>query len=120
MKGKMQIASSVLLSLFVVGLLAACGGEWEEYAPSGNLPEDKAATLTYPSGTPGTKAGELIKNLTLAKALFDPEFMCKGVKDMKLANTEGAETLTLEDLYQGDLWCGGKKQFLWIIISAGW
>jgi hypothetical protein len=110
--------------LVVLGAVAAaCGsGDWSEYEPDpGALPDDTVESATYPGGPYGTKVGDKIADLSFDQAFFDPETLCKGAKDLDLAKSGGLRSLSLLDLYRGDALCPGKKkEFIWLIASAGW
>jgi hypothetical protein len=103
-------------------LLAACGGEWEEYAPSGNsLPSDKVSTLSYPTGPHGTRVGDVVADIRFKDAMFDPDMHCKNLKDWDLTALDSGQTLSMSDVFQGDAFCGSKpKQFLLLMSTAGW
>jgi len=111
------------LWLCLVPLLAACGaGDWEAYEPDpGALPEDTVATETYPSGPYGAKVGDVIEDLVFDKAFFDPQTHCKRAVDLDITRTEGLRSLSLSDIRRGNALCPTrKKQFAWLISSAGW
>jgi len=104
-------------------LLVGCGsGDWTAYGPDpGALPEDSVQAVAYPSGPYGTRAGDRVANLVFQSAFFDPETLCKDPKDLDLSQTEGVQPLSLHDIYRGDPYCPDrKKQFLWLVASAGW
>jgi hypothetical protein len=107
----------------LVAVAAACGsGDWSEYDPDpGALPDDTVESASYPAGPYGTKVGDKIADLTFDQAFFDPETLCKGAQDLDLEQSGGLQSLSLLDIYRGDALCPGKKkQFLWLIASAGW
>jgi hypothetical protein len=112
-----------LLALVNVVVMASCGGgDWSEYEPDpGVLPDDKVESAAYPTGPYGTQVGDKVENIVFEKAFFDPDTLCKGAKDLDLTRNRGVEPLSLHDLYRGDALCGKKKkQFVWLIASAGW
>ena len=67
------------------------------------------------------RIGDKIKNLSFDKALLDPATYCKSAKDLDLAQAEGLRPLSLDGIRKGSPLCPNrKKQFLWLIASAGW
>lgn len=115
-----RLHSTALLAL--AALATACGGEWNPYEPNlAALPDDKAQALTYPAGPYGTKTGDTIDNIKFSQAFFDPMTACKGAKDLNIKDTGWVRTISLGDIYRGNTFCSTKKkQFLWVIASAGW
>jgi len=112
------------IAVWLVPLLTACGGagDWGAYEPDPSvLPKDKIETESYPSGPYGTKVGEVIDDLAFDKAFFDPETHCKKAVDLDLTTNHGVGSLSLSEIRRGDAYCPArKKQFLWLIASAGW
>jgi hypothetical protein len=109
------------LALAILALApAACGGEeWAAYVPEkSDLPEDRAAALSYPEGPYGKATGDVIENLSF-QAVYDPDLFCKPTAFHDLAESEGPRPLSLEDLYLGSPYCPQQKKFLWLISSTG-
>lgn len=110
-------------SLVAAVILTACGSaDWSAYEPDpAALPDDTVQTAAYPSGPYGTRAGDIIENLVFDEAFFDPDTLCKNARDLDLTKTKGVRPLSLQEIYQGDAYCPSrKKQFLFLIASAGW
>ena len=110
--------------LVLVTALAACGGggDWSAYEPDpGALPDDTVESVAYPAGPYNTHAGDRIANLVFEQAFFDPDMLCKNTQDLDLSRTQGVRSLSLHDIYKGDAYCPSrKKQFLFLIATAGW
>ena len=54
-------------------------------------------------------------------ALMDPDTFCKPSDKLDLASTTGKQVLTMTDFFRGDRFCPKvKKQFLWVVVTAGW
>lgn len=103
-------------------LLVACGGDWSEYQPNtGTLPEDNVQVATYPTGPYGTNVGDIIDDLAYNESFYDPDTLCKPAQKYDLTKAGGVNSLSLSDIFKGNAYCPSrKKQFLWLISSAGW
>lgn len=115
-------AAFAWLVVLAVAVAACGGGDWEPYEPNvGELPDDSIKQATYPSGSVGTKIGDTVAESLQFDALLDPETFCKPADKLELASTEGKQVLTMTDFFRGDRFCPKvKKQFLWVVVTAGW
>jgi|GEM_PF-3698078 hypothetical protein len=117
-----SLMKSKVLSGILPVLLIACGGDWAEYQPNaGTLPGDNVDVATYPVGPFGTNVGDIIDNLVYEESFYDPDTLCKPSQKLDITKSGGVKSLSLADIFRGNAYCPSrKKQFLWLVSSAGW